>query len=113
MNQRRLRLQTARFRDMDIVTIIIGGIITWRLSHMLAHETGPVAIFEILRAKLAQNQQQRGGLFDLISCMTCLSIYIGAVTALFVTTDAFQVIAYAISFSAITVLIERLTASKS
>ena len=113
MKPKSLSLQTARSRDMDIVTILIGGIITWRLSHMLVHETGPVAIFEMLRAKFAQNQQQRGGLFDLISCTSCLSLYIGAVTALFVATDAFQVIAYAISFSAITVLVERLTASKS
>ena len=113
MKSKSLRLRTARSRYMDIVTIIVGGLITWRLSYMLAHEMGPVAIFEILRAKLAKNQQQRGGLFDLISCMTCLSIYIGAVTALFVATDDFQVIAYAISFSAITMLVERLTASKS
>ena len=98
-------------RAVDIVTIIIGGVITWRVSYMLVKEMGPLAIFELLRAKLAQNQKQRGGLFDLISCMTCLSIYIGAVTALFVATDAFQVIAYAISFSAITVLIERYTKS--
>lgn len=96
-------------RTVDIVTIIIGGVITWRVSYMLVKEMGPLAIFELLRAKLAQNQKQRGGLFDLVSCMTCTSLYIGAVTALFIATDVFNVIAYALSFSAVTLLIERLT----
>lgn len=96
-------------RAVDIVTIIIGGVITWRVSYMLVKEMGPLAIFELLRAKLAQNQKQRGGLFDLISCMTCTSLYVGAVTALFIATDVFNVIAYALSFSAVTLLIERLT----
>lgn len=97
---------------MDPLTLLIGSLVTWRVSHMLVKETGPLGIFARFRAHLAQKQQKMGGLFDLISCMACTSVYIGAVTALWVSGGVLEFILYTLSFSAITMLTERLTASK-
>lgn len=96
---------------MSLMVLIVGGLITWRVSYMLVHEKGPRDILLRLRAFLAQNQQKSGGLFDLISCMACTSVWIGAVTALWVAGDVLELIAYTLAFSAITVLIERYTKS--
>lgn len=98
---------------MDFVALLIGGLATWRLSRMIVHENGPLDIFVRMRAKFAQNQQKSGGLFDLVSCVSCTSVWIGAVTALFVAGDVFELFMYTFAFSAISVLTERLTASKS
>lgn len=98
---------------MDAITLIIGGLVTWRVSYMLVKEDGPLFMLARMRAYLAKNQQKRGGLFDLISCVYCTSVWIGSVTALFVAVDVLEFIMYSLSFSAITVLVERLTASKS
>lgn len=94
---------------MDLVTIVIGGLVTWRISHMIVKESGPVAIFDIFRAFLAKNQKTRGGLFDLVSCVACTSIYIGAIASLFATRDVFEFFLYTLSFSAIASIVERLT----
>lgn len=91
-----------------MLTIIIGGLVTWRLSRMIVKESGPLAIFSRLRAKLAEKQKNPGGLYDLVSCVACTSIYIGAVVALWAAESVLGVIWYSLSFSAISVVIERL-----
>lgn len=96
---------------MNAVTLVIGGLITWRVSHMLVKEAGPLMSFARLRAFLASNQKRSGGLFDLISCVYCTSMYIGLVAALWVSGDVFHKIGYALAFSAIATLIEALSAN--
>lgn len=90
-----------------MLTLIIGGLITWRLSHMFVKETGPLAAFSKLRADLAKRQKHMGGLFDLISCIACTSIYVGAMTAVGFSRDVFSWVVYTIVFSAIAMIIER------
>lgn len=98
---------------MDPLTLLVGGLVTWRISYMLVKETGPAAIFTRFRAYLAEKQQRMGGFYDLFSCIACMSVWIGSVTALWVAGGVLEFIAYTLSFSAISVLIERFTASKS
>lgn len=86
--------------------LLLGGLVTWRLTHMVVKELGPLGIFERLRAYLAKGQTTRGGLFDLISCMACASVYIGAVTAVLFAGDVFSWLVYTFAFSAITMIIE-------
>lgn len=93
---------------MTPITIIVGGLVTWRLSRMVVKETGPFAIFARLRAFLAVKQKRPGGLYDLVSCVSCASIYIGALTALWLAGDVFEFTMYTFAFSAIAVLTERL-----
>lgn len=93
---------------MDIIAVVIGGLATWRVSLMIVKEVGPAAIFIKLRAFLASRQKQIGGMFDLVSCVSCTSIYIGAVTSLAFARTPLDVIMYTLSFSAVSVIIERL-----
>lgn len=94
---------------MNPIEIIVGGLITWRVSHIIVKEVGPLAIFAKLRAYLATKQKSIGGLFDMFSCVGCISMYIGAVTALGLAGDVLEFIMYSLVFSAIACLIERLT----
>ena len=94
---------------MDAITLIIGGLVTWRVSYMLVKEDGPLFMLARMRAYLAKNQQKRGGLFDLISCVYCTSVWIGSVTALWVAESVLELIWYTLAFSAISVVIERFT----
>lgn len=98
---------------MNPIVIIVGGLITWRIAHIIAKETGPFAIFAKLRANLATKQKKVGGLYDMFSCVSCLSMYTGAVTSLAVSGSVLMFIAYTFTFSAIAVLIESYTSKKA
>jgi len=76
---------------------------------MIVKENGPLMVFARLRARFARTQKRSGGLFDLISCMYCVSVWIGLVGALSVSNDVFEWLGYGLGFSAVTVLIELLT----
>jgi hypothetical protein len=80
---------------------------------MLVKESGPLAVFDRLRALLAKYQMNPGGFYDMISCLACTSIYVSAVTALWVAGSFGEWIGYTLSFSAIAVLIERVSSSES
>jgi hypothetical protein len=97
---------------MSLVALIFGGLITWRLSYMLVNESGPLLIFDRLRAWAAK-YQTKGGLFDLLSCVYCTSMWIGAVSSLFVARSVSEFIVYTLSFSAVSSFIERLTTSQA
>ena len=45
---------------MDAIALIIGGLVTWRVSYMLVKEDGPLFMFARMRAYLAKNQQKKG-----------------------------------------------------
>lgn len=90
---------------MTLLTVVVGGLATWRLSHMIVKETGPLTIFARFRAFLARHQKRSGGFFDLISCMYCVSFWIGLVAALFASHNVFHILAYALTFSAIATII--------
>ena len=98
---------------MGLTTLLIGGLVTWRISRMIAKEIGPLAIFARLRAYLARRQEVVGGLFDLVTCVACLSVYVGSVVALWMAINAVEWVWYTLAFSALAVAIERLTSSKS
>lgn len=98
---------------MSVVEVLVGGLVTWRLTLMLVKETGPLNVFSRLRAYLAQKQKRMGGMFDMISCMACASVWVGSVTSLWPAQGFFSWIWYTLAFSAITILIERFSASKS
>lgn len=92
---------------MSFLTLVIGGLVTWRVSNILVKQKGPLDIFIRFRAYLAQKQKRSGGLFDMISCVTCTSMYIGLLASLAASNGFLEWIAYGLSFSAIASLIER------
>jgi uncharacterized membrane protein len=90
---------------MTLVQIIIGGLAIWRLSHALVKESGPFMIFARLRARAARRQKRSGGLFDMLSCVSCVSFWIALVVGLYNATDAFHWFGYALAMSAVAVII--------
>lgn len=95
---------------MDLSVLIIGGLATWRLSHAIVKENGPLMMFARLRAKLASAQKRSGGLFDMVSCVYCTSFWIALVGALWVATTLSGWFAYALAFSAVACVLEALIA---
>ena len=91
-----------------MILLILGGLVTWRLSHMVVKESGPLGIFAKIRADRARKQKRIGGTFDLVSCVACASVYIGAIVALGFAGGVLSWIAYTFSFSAIAMILERL-----
>jgi hypothetical protein len=60
--------------------IILAALATWRITHLLSSEDGPADIFFRIRAKLGNSVFGR-----LIDCFYCLSLYVSAAMALFVS----------------------------
>ena len=92
--------------------LLVGGLVTWRVSNIIVKQKGPLDIFVRMRAYLAQNQTKSGGLFDLVSCMTCTSVTIGAATALLVAQSVVEWIMYSLAFSAISSVTDAYIASR-
>lgn len=98
---------------MTPLTLIVGGLAVWRLSHMIVKENGPLMVFTRLRAFLGRTQKRSGGLFDMISCVYCISFWIGLLAALWVAPTLFHVIGYGLAFSGVATLLEAYMSSRS
>lgn len=67
---------------MTIVDFLLLALATWRLSWMLAYETGPGAVFERLRFMLGasppvcQQQITTGDITNVFCCIMCLSVWV-------------------------------------
>lgn len=94
---------------MNLADLIIGGLAVWRLSHALVKENGPLMAFVRLRARLATSQKRSGGLFDMISCVYCVSFWIGLIASVFTSRGFFSWIEYGLALSAVAFLLESLT----
>lgn len=97
---------------MNFLEFIIGGVVTWHVANLLAKQNGPRDVFARLRAYLSRRQKRSGGWFDAITCVTCSSMYVGAVVALWGSENVLEWLAYTLAFSAIATIIERYMASK-
>lgn len=91
--------------EINFVILLIGGLVTWRWSHALVKELGPLGLFARIRARLAR-KQRIGGLYDLFACTSCMSIWIGLLTSLWVTNDIVDLLIYGFAFSAISMVLE-------
>ncbi len=92
----------------QLIILLVGGLVTWRISHMLVKEKGPLDIFARFRASLASSQKRSGGLYDMVSCVGCTSVYVGALMAPGVAWSIASWITYTILFSAIAMFIEQI-----
>jgi len=93
---------------MDSWLLVLLGVAVWRLTRMLWSERGPLDIFVRFRAKLAQRQKRMGGLYDLVSCFYCLSIWVASIFAIFLATSILTFLMYTLILSGIAVLIYEL-----
>ena len=76
---------------------------TWRVTHLLASEDGPVDVIVRFRALLGQSLAGK-----LMDCFNCLSLWIAAVAALFVTWHVLDWLLVWLAVSGAACLLERL-----
>ena len=65
--------------------LVLSLLATWRVTHLLAYEDGPWDVFVRLRTALGN-----GVLGRLVDCFQCVSIWVSAVLALFVSRVALE-----------------------
>ena len=82
---------------------ILAVLATWRVTHLLASEDGPADIIARWRARLG-----RGLAGKLMDCFNCLSLWIAAPAALFVTRKFLDWLVTWLALSGAACLLERL-----
>ena len=85
------------------MTFVLAVLATWRVTHLLANEDGPADI--VFRARRWLGDGFIGSLMD---CFNCMSIWIAAPLALFVSTDPLTWIVSWLALSGAACLLERL-----
>ena len=92
-------------RDVDFgMRFALASLATWRLTHLLAEEDGPVDVVVRLRARAGSGQ-----LGELMDCFYCLSIWVAAPLSLMVTRRVREAPVTWLALSGSACLIERLT----
>ncbi|MBV9290578.1 MAG: hypothetical protein JO288_22635, partial [Hyphomicrobiales bacterium] len=66
----------------EATTFVLAVLATWRVTHLLANEDGPADV--VFRLRRALGESPIGALMD---CFNCLSLWIAAPAALFVSTE--------------------------
>ena len=83
--------------------LVLGVLATWRLTHLLAREDGPADL--IARARAALGNGLWGRMFD---CFNCLSLWVAAPIALWVTTKPLDAVLVWLAVSGAACLCERI-----
>jgi hypothetical protein len=86
-----------------LMHFLLAVLATWRVTHLLANEDGPADIIFRLRRRLGD-----GFIGSLMDCFNCMSIWVAAPLALFVSTNPLN---WAVSWLALSggaCLLERL-----
>ncbi len=89
--------------DLSLVRIVLAVLATWRVTHLLANEDGPADVIFRLRRRLGDGFI--GGLMD---CFNCMSIWVAAPLALFVSTNPLTWAVSWLALSGAACLLERL-----
>lgn len=104
---------------MTPLDFVILCLATWRVSVLFSKEEGPFDVFKRLREKTGIQHDDNGEVLmiphkffaELLSCVWCTSIWVGAFWGLFWLALPNVCIAFAIlfAFSSAAILIDRLT----
>jgi hypothetical protein len=89
--------------------LLLGSLATFRLSHLMAKERGPLAIFERLRNAVPGG---RGSLKEWLSCLWCFSLSASALVCLILWAGGLHLlwgywILHWLGFSAIALIINQ------
>jgi hypothetical protein len=83
--------------------LVIASLATWRLTHLLAREDGPLLL--IARLRRMAGASLLGQMFD---CFNCMSLWVAAPVAIWTGVDVFQIIMIWLALSGAACLCERL-----
>lgn len=100
---------------MGVVGLVILALSCWRLSSLIAREDGPLDIPAKIRVKLGVRYNERSEMYatgfwsEMVLCMWCNSVWIGAVlTVLYVLlADIALLLLLPLALSAATILVEK------
>ncbi len=95
-------MQTA-VTDEFLMRFVLAALATWRVTHLLANEDGPANIVFRVRRRLGNGLS--GSLMD---CFNCLSLWIAAPAAVFLSTRPILGVMSWLALSGAACLIERL-----
>jgi len=84
------------------IRFILAILATWRVTHLLASEDGPFDVIAKFRALLGHSIAGK-----LMDCFNCLSVWIAAPAALFVTRQALDWVFVWLAISGAACLLER------
>lgn len=85
------------------IRVVLAILATWRVTHLLANEDGPADVIFRLRRRLGD-----GFIGSLMDCFNCMSIWIAAPFALFVSTDPLSWAVSWLALSGAACILERL-----
>jgi hypothetical protein len=85
------------------IRFVLAVLATWRVTHLLASEDGPADLIVRLRARLGQGLTGK-----LLDCFNCLSLWIAAPAALFVSRKLLDWLLTWLAISGAACLLERL-----
>jgi|SRR5271165_591609 len=85
------------------IRFVVAVLATWRVTHLLASEDGPADLIARFRALLGQSVAGK-----LMDCFNCLSLWIAAPAALFVTRQLLDWLLVWLAISGGACLLERL-----
>jgi hypothetical protein len=88
--------------------LVLLGIGVWRVTMMIGNESGPLNVFMRLRANLARGQKHMGGMYDMVACHSCLSVWMAMIPAAFLAQDILTFFILTFILSGIAVLISSL-----
>jgi hypothetical protein len=84
-------------------SLVLAVLATWRITHLLANEDGPADFLARLRARVGN-----GFLGKLMDCFQCLSLWIAAPMALFVSERPLDLLLTWLALSGAACLLERI-----
>lgn len=91
---------------MTLTNLIVMGLATWRVSHMLINERGPFDVLTELRSQFGVRHDYEGRPISwpdnsLLECVWCLSVWVGLLFTLAPTKMSLP-----FAFSGATILLE-------
>lgn len=95
-----------------MMEFIISALAVWRLSRLIAKDDGPWGVFLRLRAWAGQISGSFG-LYGAISCVSCISVYFGAIIALAGSHSLLDWLLKALALSGAAIALESLSKSRT
>jgi hypothetical protein len=94
---------------MNWFILVLGSLATFRLSHLMTKERGPLAMFERIRASLPRG---RGSVKEWVSCIWCFSLTASAFVCVLLWLGGVSLsweywLLYWLSFSAASLLVNK------
>ncbi len=100
------------------MNFLIVALAVWRISSLLVNEEGPFGIFEKLRylvgVRYDEHSERIGTnvIAEVLTCVWCISIYLGALGAILLTNSVLEWTLNALALSTVAVIIEEVVTNQ-